>query len=126
VWDSAVPRDLEIVADREQLFRVLANLGRNGAEAGAQTLNVSAETTSQSVRILVSDDGPGLQAKVRDRLFEPFAGSAKPGGSGLGLAIAAELVRAHGGELKLVSSDADGTRFEVTLPLNRRDRVAAA
>lgn len=126
VWDSAVPRDLEIVADREQLFRVLANLGRNGAEAGAQTLNVSAETTSQSVRILVSDDGPGLPAKVRDRLFEPFAGSAKPGGSGLGLAIAAELVRAHGGELKLVSSDADGTRFEVTLPLNRRDRVAAA
>lgn len=126
VWDSSVPRDLVVVADREQLFRVLANLGRNGAEAGAQTLHIEADATPERVCILISDDGPGLPAKVRDRLFEPFAGSVKPGGSGLGMAIAAELVRAHGGELRLVSSDAGGTRFELVLPLAQRGRIAVA
>lgn len=126
VWDSSVPRDLDVVADREQLFRVLANLGRNGAEAGAQTLRIAADATPETVRILITDDGPGLPARVRERLFEPFAGSVKPGGSGLGMAIAAELVRAHGGELKLLSSDASGTRFELTLPLAQRGKIAAA
>lgn len=126
VWDNSVPHDLVVVADREQLFRVLANLGRNGAEAGAQTLHIAADATPEQVRIRISDDGPGLPAKVRERLFEPFAGSIKPGGSGLGMAIAAELVRAHGGELRLVSSDASGTRFELVLPLAQRGKAAVA
>lgn len=126
VWDSRVARELDVVADREQLFRALVNLARNGAEAGAHTIRIGAEATAEQVRIEVADDGPGLPPKVRERLFEPFAGSAKPGGSGLGLAIAAELVRAHGGELRLAASDRDGTRFELILPLAQRGKIAAA
>jgi signal transduction histidine kinase len=74
----------------------------------------------------VSDDGPGLPAKARDKLFQPFAGSARAGGTGLGLAIARELVRAHGGELALVQSSAQGTIFRIDLPRAalRRERAA--
>lgn len=124
VWDASVPRDLQVVADREHLFRILVNLGRNAAEAGAQTVRLAAATADGAVRIDMRDDGPGLPRQVRERLFQPFAGTAKPGGSGLGLAIAAELVRAHGGEIAMIDSTATGTHFQLSLPLP--GRVAAA
>lgn len=120
VWDASVARDLQTVADREHLFRILVNLGRNAAEAGAQTIRLIAVTTGGAVQIDVRDDGPGLPRQVRERLFQPFAGTAKPGGSGLGLAIAAELVRAHGGEIELVESTQGGTHFRLVLPLPGR------
>jgi signal transduction histidine kinase len=57
---------------------------------------------------------------VKGRLFEAFQSSARPGGTGLGLTIAADLVRAHGGQLWLTSSGPEGTSFMMTLP----DRVS--
>jgi signal transduction histidine kinase len=65
---------------------------------------------------MVADDGPGLPPKARDNLFRPFAGSARPGGTGLGLAIAREIMRAHGGDITLTASTAQGTTFCLTLP----------
>ena len=53
------------------------------------------------VTIEVRDNGPGIPERVRPKLFEAFQSAAKPGGVGLGLAIAAELIRAHGGEIRL-------------------------
>ena len=53
------------------------------------------------VTIEVGDNGPGIPERVRPQLFEAFQSAAKPGGVGLGLAIAAELMRAHGGEIRL-------------------------
>ena len=114
--ECALPPDFEVEADRNQLYRVLSNLARNAMEAGAQRLRFSAADESGSIAIEVADDGPGLPPKARENLFRPFFGSARPGGSGLGLAIARELVRAHGGELILVSSTGAGTVFHVTLP----------
>jgi signal transduction histidine kinase len=64
----------------------------------------------------VIDNGPGLPPRAREKLFQPFAGSARPGGTGLGLAIARELVRAHGGEIQLLRSTGDGTLFVIELP----------
>ena len=64
----------------------------------------------------MSDTGPGLPARARENLFQPFAGSARPGGTGLGLAIVREIVRFHGGEIELVETSAAGTRFRLTLP----------
>ena len=65
--------------------------------------------------IEVSDTGPGVPDKAREHLFEAFQGSAAPGGSGLGLAIAAELVRAHGGDIHLVEGTI-GATFRITIP----------
>ena len=63
-----------------------------------------------SVAIIeVSDTGPGVPAKAREHLFEAFQTSGRPGGSGLGLAIAAELVRAHGGDIHLVEGTIGAT-----------------
>jgi signal transduction histidine kinase len=114
--ESRVATDFEVEADRDQLFRVLANLARNALEAGAHRLVVSAVREAAAVVIDVCDDGPGLPEKARDNLFRPFFGSARSGSSGLGLAIARELARTHGGDLILVATGAAGTRFRITLP----------
>src|SRR5207253_4316429 len=63
----------------------------------------------------ISDTGPGLSPKARVHLFEAFQASTRTGGTGLGLAIAAELVRAHGGEIKLVDGTI-GATFRITIP----------
>src|SRR5208283_4759150 len=67
------------------------------------------------VAIEVSDTGPGLSARAREHLFEAFQASTRPGGTGLGLAIAAELVRAHGGDIRLVDGTI-GATFRITIP----------
>ena len=111
-----VPPDLAVEADREQFHRVLMNLLRNSMEAGAQRITVAAEIENGAARIEVIDDGPGLPPKALANLFQPFAGSARPGGTGLGLAIVREIMRAHGGEIMLVESTARGTEFRLNLP----------
>ena len=118
--DCAIPPDLTVEADRDQLYRVLLNLARNAVEAGAHRMRCTAVRENGIVAIEITDDGPGLPPKARDNLFRPFFGSARPGGSGLGLAIARELMRAHGGELTLVSSTGIGTVFRLTLPAPAR------
>ncbi|HET7411183.1 MAG TPA: HAMP domain-containing sensor histidine kinase [Pararhizobium sp.] len=123
---SAVPPDLEVEADSEQLFRVIHNLVRNAYQAMQgddrsdpaliRRVTVSAERHGGVVTILVDDTGPGMPAKARENLFAPFRGSARAGGTGLGLAIARELVIAHGGSIDLIDKEAPGTTFRVTLP----------
>ncbi len=114
--DCTVPADLTVLADRDQLYRVLSNLARNAVEAGARHLRFSGEPEPGAIAIEIADDGHGLPPKAQENLFRPFFGSARLGGTGLGLAIARELVRAHGGDLVLVSSTAAGTVFRLTLP----------
>lgn len=116
VWDNAVGEDVQADADRDQLFRVLVNLGQNAVEAGAKQVRVTAKAVDDGVAIEIADDGPGLPTAVRDKLFQPFAASSKAGGTGLGLAIAHDLVRAHDGNLTLVESSSEGTIFRVWLP----------
>lgn len=110
---------IELEADRDQLYRVIANLGQNAVLAGATAIAVRAETIEDRIAIEVSDNGPGLPPRARENLFKPFAASGRSGGTGLGLAIARELARAHGGELSLVKSDSEGTRFRIELPRRR-------
>jgi signal transduction histidine kinase len=116
-----VPEDLTIIADGEQIYRVLSNLIRNARqaiEATSQpgTIEISASESSKGWKIRVGDTGPGLPDKAREHLFEAFQGGARKGGIGLGLAIAAELIRGHGGKLSLLRSDAEGTEFQIDLP----------
>ncbi|TWA69486.1 signal transduction histidine kinase [Azospirillum baldaniorum] len=116
-WNNRVPEGLTVRADAPQLSRALVNLGRNAAQAGAGAVTVMVETRpGGGLLLLVADDGPGLPPRARDNLFQPFAGSARAGGVGLGLAIAREVLRAHGGDLRLVESTAAGTVFALELP----------
>lgn len=116
-----VPDGFQIMADAEQLYRVLSNLVRNARQAieatgEGGTIEISASETADEWRIRVGDTGPGLPEKAREHLFEAFQGGARKGGTGLGLAIAAELLRGHGGRLELARSDAEGTEFLIHLP----------
>ena len=111
-----MPEDLILEADRSQIFRVFANLTQNAVQSGATRVEVRAQSESDRIVVEVADNGPGLPPRARDNLFQPFAGSARPGGSGLGLAIVRELVRAHGGNIRLLRSTAEGTVFAVELP----------
>jgi signal transduction histidine kinase len=123
-WISAIERGLTIDADPDQLFRVLLNLVRNAAQAlegrprsdaGTMQIRITGRREGSVAIVEVSDTGPGIPAKTRDHLFEAFQTSGRPGGSGLGLAIAAELVRAHGGEINLVEGTI-GATFRIAIP----------
>jgi signal transduction histidine kinase len=113
---NEVSRDVTVEADRDQLYRVLFNLCHNAFESGAQRVAVAALPQHGRIAIEVADDGPGLPPKARANLFQPFTGSARRGGTGLGLAIAREIMRAHGGDITLVDSGAQGTVFRLSLP----------
>ncbi len=116
-----VPHGLNLRADPEQLYRVLANLMRNALQAieatgEGGTIEVSGGESEAEWWIKIGDTGPGLPPRARDHLFTAFQGGARKGGSGLGLAIASELVRGHGGRLELLRSDSSGTEFRIHLP----------
>jgi signal transduction histidine kinase len=112
--------DVMLFADRDQMFRVLMNLGRNAQAAMAETgglITVKAWRTGEEVMIEVADTGPGIADSAQEHLFEAFAGSARPGGTGLGLAIAREIMRAHGGDIRLERTGPEGTAFHLRLPV---------
>lgn len=121
-WRMTGGADIRVEADRDQLFRVLQNLGQNAFEAGASTVEIAASEAPDRADgpggtvIEIADNGPGLAPRALDKLFQPFAGTGRAGGTGLGLAIARDLMRAHGGEIRLVSSTAEGTVFRLDLP----------
>ncbi|APX23252.1 MAG: sensor histidine kinase [Rhodobacteraceae bacterium] len=117
-----IPGGMQIRGDPEQIYRMIGNLVRNARQAiigsgEAGEISVSARIEDDDWVIDVTDTGPGLPPKARDHLFQPFQGGVRKGGAGLGLAIVAELVRNHGGTLQLARSDAQGTCFEIRLPM---------
>ena len=121
-FELTLPGGMAVTADPEHLHRILVNLMRNAREAMESReesrhgkVKVSAEWLGQAVVISVADSGPGLADKAKDKLFEPFVGSARPGGTGLGLTIARDLARAQGGDIELAASGPAGARFELTL-----------
>lgn len=105
-----------VLADRDQFTRVLANLLINARQMGATAICLDASADPGTVRLDVTDNGPGLPPRARDNLFQPFAGSARKGGTGLGLAIAKDVMRAHGGDISLRNTGVGGTCFCLTLP----------
>jgi signal transduction histidine kinase len=108
---NEVPEDLVLPLDRAQIYRVLVNLMKNAAEAGAKSIRLTTERDGALTQLRVTDDGPGLPLRVQDNLFKPFTSSGRYGGTGLGLAIARDLIRAHGGDLILENTGPRGTVF---------------
>lgn len=107
----------EVVADRDQLHRVLFNLGENALQMGAHRVAIVARRLPDAKLLIdVKDDGAGLPPKALENLFIPFKGSARAGGTGLGLAIARESLRAMGGDLTLLETGSTGTVFRIELP----------
>lgn len=122
---NQIPKTLSIFADYVKIKQVLQNLISNATkytpESKSITIAVS-EKNNQEAVIMVKDEGIGIPAYQKERLFEKFfradnASSQDPNGSGLGLYIARELVRAHGGEMWFDTEENKGTTFYFKLAL---------
>ncbi len=113
----------EVHLDSTQLQQVILNLVKNAIDAmssvapEARHLRVTTTFDGHSaVSLSVQDSGPGIPVKDQDRIFDPFF-TTKSGGMGLGLAICFSVAESHGGKLRLVRSDADGSIFEFAIPI---------
>jgi two-component system nitrogen regulation sensor histidine kinase NtrY len=126
-FESGLP---PVRVDVEQIRRVVINLVDNAVEAlgGSQATvrpdgdppRIVIETRRDAVngvaRIIVADNGPGIPAADRDKLFMPYY-STKQRGSGLGLAIVRRIIAEHGGAIDVQNNDPQGTRFVIELPV---------
>jgi two-component system, OmpR family, sensor kinase len=115
--------DTTIEADPDRLAQVIHNLGQNAVvhTGPGGLVRLSAAANGRYVRFAVEDDGPGIPADERDRIFDRFhrtdySRARSNGGSGLGLAIARALVEAHGGKIRACESPEGGARVEFDIP----------
>jgi CheY-like chemotaxis protein len=107
-----------VLADAKQIQQVLVNLFTNAAQAmdtKGGTLLVTLQPAQGGVSIEVHDSGVGIPEENLPRVFDPFF-STKEGGNGLGLSVSYSIIRAHGGEMTVHSTPAEGTTFAVHLP----------
>lgn len=111
--------DYEVQGNAEHLRVVMLNLIRNSAQAGARLIecDLRNEASGAAVRLTISDDGTGIAEEKRDKLFDSFALSEKPGGSGLGLYLIRRYVELLGGAIKVGGpSSRGGATFVILLP----------
>ncbi|MFI5719177.1 sensor histidine kinase [Nocardia sp. NPDC051750] len=115
---------LLITGSGTQIARVLGNLVDNAQRHAATVVRVTLGQTAGRAVLVVADDGPGVPAEDRDRIFRRFvrlddARSRDEGGAGLGLAIVRDVVERHGGVIRVEDEASGGARFVVELPLCR-------
>jgi len=129
--ELSIPRDLPHVdVDRAQLQQVLLNLTLNAIQAikahqPSGTIRIAAEERRRedgtpAIRVSVTDDGPGVPAAIRSRIFLPFFTTKEPGqGTGLGLSVSFGIVASHGGSLWLDDRPEErGARFVMDVPIS--------
>jgi signal transduction histidine kinase len=111
------------LGDRERLRQAMGNLIDNAIKYSppSATVRVRTAATADEAIVSVHDDGPGVPAELRDRVFDRFyrvdsARAPATGGSGIGLSIARELARAHGGRVWLEAGSDGGSTFSLAIP----------
>ncbi len=117
----------------QDIGRVLLNLYNNAfysvtekknastSSAGQQyepTVTVSTKKVGEKVEIIVSDNGIGIPQKALDKIFQPFFTTKPTGqGTGLGLSLSYDIIKAHGGQIKAETKEAEGAEFIIALPI---------
>jgi len=124
---TTFPTALELTGDPTALRQAFANLLRNSAEAARDgrpaEVTVTAETTGDSLRLVLRDNGGGIPQENLARIFIPFF-TTKAQGTGLGLALVHRILTEHGGAIS-VASDAAGSTFTLSFPAAKAAQVAS-
>lgn len=119
VCDFTIGKGMTLEIDSALMSQALINLVRNALDAvrgnSDAKVTVSVSVADGRPYIVVADNGTGIVPEIRDSLFQPFM-TTKPGGSGVGLCLSRQIVRQHGGELRVLSTSHSGTSFAITLP----------
>ena len=130
-FDPSLPK-INVVP--QDIGRVILNLINNAfytvsekakslmpnAESYEPTVVVSTKNLGDKVEVKVKDNGNGISEKIKDKIFQPFFTTKPTGqGTGLGLSLSYDIVKAHGGEIKVESANGAGTEFTVVLPVNK-------
>lgn len=103
--------DVLLYADENQISQILINLVKNAVQAGAKHIRISAELDKKDNAVInVSNDGQPISAASQEEIFIPFF-TTKQDGSGIGLSLSRQIMRMHGGTLRLSRSDAEATVF---------------
>lgn len=115
----------------QDMGRVILNLINNAFQACtnaeylsqnpgvAPLVKVSTKNMGDKIEIAVSDNGPGIPEAIRSKIFQPFFTTKPTGqGTGLGLSLSFDIVKVHGGELKVESKEGEGTCFSILLPIH--------
>ncbi len=127
VFHNRCPDEPRVQGDAQRLLQVMVNLlgnARDASDPGGQVV-IEAEPEGEGLRVSVTDAGHGIDASVRDHLFEPFTTTKPPGeGTGLGLPLVCSIVAEHHGQIDIDSpppGKARGTRISLWLPLNSQE-----
>ena len=81
-------------------------------------VTVATKNLGDKIEISVSDNGPGIPDSIKDKIFQPFFTTKPTGqGTGLGLSLSYDIIKAHGGELRVESKEGKGTTFIISLPI---------
>ena len=110
-----MPNDLEILADEKMISQVLINLIKNAFQANAENTKAKVKIIAgmgenNRPKICVVDNGPGISPEIIDEIFVPFF-TTRENGSGIGLSISRQIMRLHGGSLKVKSAPGEETVF---------------
>jgi signal transduction histidine kinase len=113
---------VEVVGSQRDLDRAIGNVVANGVRHALTRVAISVTNDGREAVVCVDDDGPGIPAADRSRVFDRFtrldeSRSAGTGGTGLGLAITHDVVSRHGGTITVRDGPLGGARFELRLPV---------
>ena len=120
------PEDQTITADPEQLTQLTLNLGINACEAmnyeGRLDIRLNMVDQGQTIELVVTDNGPGIEEDIREQLFSPFK-TTKENGTGLGLSAVARIASSHGGIARAEDAPGGGSTFRVRWPLHEDEAI---
>jgi two-component system, OmpR family, sensor kinase len=114
--------ELVVCADPIRLRQVLENLLSNAfkVQPPGVPLTISLANDDTSATVVIADQGPGISAEVRPRLFQLFGAETGSTGLGVGLYLARGIVEAHGGSIEVETGESTGSRFIIRVPLESR------